>query len=145
MQSTQAAVADKQNDKQAIRQLVDKWLAASKTGDVETLNSLMADDVLFIVPGREPFGKEAFAAGSEQMKDITMEAAIDIKEIEVAGEWAWMRSFLRMTFTRGEDSTKQSGHILTVLYKKSDGRWVIRRDANFVAPEKEKDATDEVA
>jgi uncharacterized protein (TIGR02246 family) len=137
MQSTQAAFADNQNDKLAIRQLVDTWLAASKAGDVETLNSLMADDVLFIVPGKEPFGKEAFAAGSEQMKDIKMDAAIDIKEIEVAGDWAWMRSLLRITFTRaGEDPAKHSGHILTILYKEADGRWVIRRDANFVAPEK---------
>ena len=33
------------------------------------------------------------------------------------------------------DATKLSGHILTVLEKDPDGQWVIKRDANFVAPE----------
>lgn len=126
-----------QNEKQAIRDLVNTWLEASKKGDSATLMKLMADDVLFITPGAEPFGKEAFAGGEEQMKNMTMEADIDIKEIEVAGPWAWMRSFLNVTFTpTGGTALKHSGHILTVLQKQPDGRWVIKRDANFVQPEK---------
>jgi uncharacterized protein (TIGR02246 family) len=138
MQSKPAPAADvSRSDEQAIRQLVENWLAASKSGDIATLNGLMADDVLFLTPGREPFGKEAFAAGSEQMKDTKMDADIDIKEIEVNGEWAWMRSFLKLTFTSaGGTSAKHSGHILTILRKQHDGNWVIARDANFVMPQK---------
>lgn len=125
-----------QNDKQAIRDMVYTWLEASKRGDSTTLLSLLADDVIFITPGREPFGKEAFEGGEQQMKDMNMEAEIDIKEIEVAGSWAWMRSFLTVTFTpTGGNPSKMSGHILTVLEKQPDGRWVIKRDANFVQPE----------
>jgi uncharacterized protein (TIGR02246 family) len=124
-----------QNDKQAIRDLVHSWLEASKRNDSATLQSLLADDVIFITPGREPFGKEAFA-DDQQMEGVKMEAEIDIKEIEVAGPWAWMRSFLNVSFTPAEGSpTKMSGHILTVLHKQ-DGRWVIKRDANFVQPDK---------
>jgi uncharacterized protein (TIGR02246 family) len=133
MQSKQAVAGD---DKQAIRASVDVWLAASKKGDLSTMLDLLADDVLFIVPGKEPFGKEAFAAANqEQMKDVEMDAAIDIKEIEVAGDWAWMRSFLEITFTHEGKAAKHSGHILTIWQKESDGRWVIKRDANFVKPE----------
>jgi len=126
-----------QDDKQAIREMVDTWLDASKRGDLTTLLNLLADDVLFIVPGQEPFGKEEFAAqNQEQMNDTKMEAKIDIKEIEVVGAWAWMRSFLRITFTRAEgEPAKLSGHILTILQKNPDGKWVIKRDANFVTPE----------
>jgi uncharacterized protein (TIGR02246 family) len=125
-----------QNDKQAIREMVHTWLEASKKGDSPALLNLLADDVIFITPGREPFGKEAFES-SQQMNDVTMEAEIDIKEIEVAGPWAWMRSFLKVTFTpAGGEPSKMSGHILTVLQKQPDGRWVIKRDANFVQPEK---------
>ena len=133
----QSEATVKQADEQAIREMVDTWLEASKRGDMTTLLKLLADDVLFIVPGKEPFGKEAFAAANQQqMKDTKMETAIDIKEIEVIGEWAWMRSFLKVTFTRSqEEPTKLSGHILTILHKRSDGQWVIKRDANFVAPE----------
>ena len=134
MQSKQSV---SQIDERAIREMVNKWLTASKSGDLATMLKLLADDVLFIVPGKEPFGKEEFAAShKEQMKDTQMEAAIDIKEIEVAGEWAWMRSFLNVTFTRpGEKPAKASGHILTILQKNADGNWVIKRDANFVKPE----------
>jgi len=126
-----------QDDKQAIREMVDTWLDASKRGDLATLLNLLADDVLFIVPGQEPFGKEEFAAQNrEKMNDTKMEAKIDIKEIEVVGAWAWMRSFLRITFTRAEgEPSKLSGHILTILQKNPDGKWVIKRDANFVTPE----------
>jgi uncharacterized protein (TIGR02246 family) len=125
-----------QDDKQAIRESVNAWLAASKKRDLATMLDLLADDVLFIVPGKEPFGKDAFAtANQEQMKDVEMDATIDIKEIEVAGDWAWMRSFLNITFTHEGKSTRHSGHILTVWQKNSDGRWVIKRDANFVKPE----------
>ena len=50
------------SEEQAIRNLVSTWLEASKTGDVRTILSLMADDVVFMTPGKEPFGKEAFAS-----------------------------------------------------------------------------------
>src|SRR3954454_8877201 len=45
----------------AIRTLVETWMAAAKAGDIATVLDLMTDDVIFMVPGREPFGKEAFA------------------------------------------------------------------------------------
>jgi uncharacterized protein (TIGR02246 family) len=129
------AVDDRQNEKQAIRDLVNNWLEASKKGDSETLQNLLADDVVFITPGREPFGKEAFSGHNDEMKNITMEANIDIKEIEVTGDWAWMRSYLEVTFTpAGGDPAKHAGHILTILQKQPSG-WVIKRDANFVQPQ----------
>jgi uncharacterized protein (TIGR02246 family) len=135
MQSTQPSEDGRQKDKRAIRETVDQWLEASQQGDVNTLLSLLADDVIFITPDREPFGKEAFASTSNENPE--MEAVIDIKEIEVAGDWAWMRSFLKVSFTLpGGDATKHSGHILTIFQKQPDGRWVIKRDANFVKPER---------
>jgi uncharacterized protein (TIGR02246 family) len=126
----------RQDDKQAIRDSVDRWLEASKKGDAKTLLSLLADDVLFITPGKEPFGKEQFAEANEQQaQEMKMEPSIDIKEIEVAGDWAWTRSFLNVTFMQAGKTNKLSGHILTIWQKKSDGTWVIKRDANFVKPE----------
>jgi uncharacterized protein (TIGR02246 family) len=136
MQSRQTIDESREKDKQAIREMVDRWLEASKKGDTGTLLSLLADDVIFITPEREPFGKEAFASGGDEMKNMKMEADIDIKEIEVAGDWAWMRSFLKVSFTpSGGNEMKHSGHILTIFQKQPDDRWVIKRDANFVKPE----------
>jgi uncharacterized protein (TIGR02246 family) len=122
-----------QNDEQAIRKLVDIWLAASQTGDLATVLTLMADDVIFMVAGKEPFGKDEFVAGSEKMKDVEMEAKSDIKEIKVLGDWAWMRNHLTVTFTPpGESETVKSGYVLTILRKGPDGNWVIARDANLL-------------
>jgi uncharacterized protein (TIGR02246 family) len=137
MQSRQTIDESREKDKHAIREAVERWLEASKQGDTNTLLSLLADDVIFITPQREPFGKEAFAGGGDEMKTMKMEADIDIKEIEVAGDWAWMRSFLKVSFTpAGGDPTKHSGHILTILQRQPDDQWVIKRDANFVRPER---------
>ena len=49
------------NDERAIRDLVATWMEASRAGDAAKVLSLMADDVIFQVPGREPFGKQEFA------------------------------------------------------------------------------------
>jgi len=125
-----------QSDEQAIRELVDTWLTASKKGDLATVLTLMSDDVIFMVPGKEPFGKEAFAAMNKEMKDINLEATSNIQEIKVLGEWAWMRNFLRVQFTPpGGNSTTHSGYILTILRKNPNGKWVIARDANLLMPE----------
>src|SRR4051812_14593489 len=50
------------DDERAIHDLVATWMSASQAGDTATVQSLMTEDVIFMVPGREPFGKEVFAA-----------------------------------------------------------------------------------
>jgi uncharacterized protein (TIGR02246 family) len=50
-----------QNDEQEIRQLVTTWMAATKAGDVDTVLSLMADDVVFLVPGQPVMPENDFA------------------------------------------------------------------------------------
>ncbi len=124
------------NDEQAIRDLVSTWLAASKRGDLATVLNLMSDDVVFMVPGAEPFGKEAFAAASRGMQGVQIDGTSDIAELEVLGDWAWMRNRLRMTITSPNGQLMvRSGYTLTVLRKKPDGQWVIARDANLLTLE----------
>jgi len=129
----------RESDEQAIRELVDKWLAASEKGDVAAVLPLMADDVIFMVPGREPFGKEEFAASNPEMKDIRLETRSDIQEIKVLGDWAWMRNHLEVSFTppNGE-ATLHSGYVLSILRKNPDGAWVLVRDANLLTPQTKK-------
>jgi len=126
------------NDKEAIRKLVDTWMAASQSGDLETVQSLMADDVVFMVPGKEPFGKDAFVALIKEMKNVRMEGASNIQEIKILGDWAWMRNRLTVTITPPNGKRViQSGYTLTILRKNTDGNWVITRDANLLTPETE--------
>ena len=49
-------------DEQEIRELVATWMSATKAGDLPTVLSLMTDDVVFLVAGQQPFGKQQFAA-----------------------------------------------------------------------------------
>lgn len=121
------------DDERAIRDVVDVWLDASKAGDLATVLSLMTDDVVFMVPGQKPFGKDAFAAASRGMKDVRIEAKSEIQEIQVLGDWAYLRNYLEMTVTPPGGAAKhQSGHILTILRKEPDGRWRLARDANLL-------------
>ncbi len=122
------------NDERAIRELVDTWLAARKAGDLPTVLGLMTDDVVFLVPGQKPFGKEAFEAASEGMRDVRMEGTSDIQEIQVLGDWAYLRNYLEMKMTPPGSSApvRRSGYTLTILRKEADGRWRLARDANLL-------------
>jgi uncharacterized protein (TIGR02246 family) len=120
-------------DECAIRELVDTWMKASRAGDTEIVLSLMSHDVVFMVPGREPFGKQTFAANSRSMDGVRLEGTADIRELEVLGDWAWLRNFLEITITPpGGAPVRRSGFTLTILRKEPDGRWVLARDANLV-------------
>jgi uncharacterized protein (TIGR02246 family) len=121
------------DDERAIRDLVDTWLAASKVGDLATVLNLMTDDILFMVPGREPFGKTEFASSFGAMRDTRIEGRSDIREIEVLGSWAFMRNHLEVSVTPASGTPiARSGYVLSILRKEADGRWRLARDANLL-------------
>jgi uncharacterized protein (TIGR02246 family) len=124
-------------DERAIRELVDTWMVASKAGDVSKVLSLMSDDAIFMVPGQKPFGKDAFAAVSKPQSNFTIDGRSDIQEIQVLGDWAYMRNHLTVTMTPrdGGKPIRRSGYTLTILRKQLFGSWVLVRDANLMAPE----------
>jgi uncharacterized protein (TIGR02246 family) len=122
------------DDERAIRELVAAWMAATKAGDHEAVLSLMTDDVVFMVPGREPFGKAAFAAASKGMPSVSIEGSSDIRELQVLGDWAYLRSYIEVTIrSAAAPATTRSGYTLTILRRQPDGRWRLARDANLVA------------
>lgn len=124
-------------DEKAIRQVVETWMTASKAGDVQTVLDLMADDVVFMVPGQEPFGKDAFKAAAETMKDVHMAGENDIREIKVLGDWAYLRNHIDMRMTPADGKTmRRSGYTLTILRKLPTGHWVLSRDANLLTEKK---------
>jgi uncharacterized protein (TIGR02246 family) len=121
------------DDERAIHELVATWMEASQAGDIETVLSLMTDDVVFMVPGREPFGKEAFAAASQGIKGVRMEGTNDIRELNVLGDWAFLRNQIAITMTPpGCAPVRRAGYTLTILRKGTDGRWRLARDANLL-------------
>jgi len=124
------------DDEQAIRTLVETWFSASKSGDSATILDLMTDDVIFMVSGQKPFGKAAFAATMKSMRQVRMDGAYHIQEVNVLGEWAYLRNYIRLEVTPADGATvHRSGYTLTILRKESDGRWRLARDANLLSRE----------
>jgi uncharacterized protein (TIGR02246 family) len=121
------------DDERAIRDVVDRWMAASKAGDTAAVLDLMTDDVIFMTPGREPFGKEEFEVQSASLKDMKIDGRAETLEIEVLRDRAWIRNRLDMTMTpAGGEPVHRAGYTLTILKRCDDGRWRLFRDANLV-------------
>ncbi|MDQ7977797.1 SgcJ/EcaC family oxidoreductase [Paraburkholderia sp. SARCC-3016] len=121
-------------DERAIRNLVDSWLAATRAGDLATLSSLIADDAVFMVCGEKPFGKAAFMAEMDNLKPAHFEATSNIEELQILGDWAFLRNCLDVTMTLpgNTQSARRAGYTLTILRKEPDGKWRLARDANLM-------------
>jgi uncharacterized protein (TIGR02246 family) len=126
------------SDEEAIRSLVATWMEASSRNELERVLELMAEDVVFIGAGRPPMrGRAAFAAASRaQTARGRIEGRVEVQEVRVFGQWAYCWNELTVTKygAEGEAPLRLRGPALSILRKEPDGRWVIYRDANMVAP-----------
>jgi len=121
------------DDERAIRGLMAALVAASQAGDVDTALGLMTEDAVLMVPGSEPFGREVFAKGLQRLKGVRMEGTNEIRELEVLGDWAYVRTYVQITATPpGGKPARRAGYTLTILRKQPDGRWLVARDANLL-------------
>jgi uncharacterized protein (TIGR02246 family) len=93
----------------------------------------MTEDVVFMVPGREPFGREVFESAANAKSTPRIQGTCEIVEIQVLGGWAYTRNRIEMTISppTGEP-VRRSGYTLTLFRKEADGRWLLARDANLV-------------
>ncbi|MDB6111918.1 MAG: SgcJ/EcaC family oxidoreductase [Pedosphaera sp.] len=127
------------DDKQQIRDLIATWLRATAAGDLPQILKLMAEDVVFLLPGQPPMrGRDAFAAGfAAASQRVRIEGTSDVQEIEIAGDWAycWNRLTVKVTPVSGGSPQLRTGYTLTILRKQPDGNWVVARDANMLTAE----------
>lgn len=125
------------SDEQESRHLVATWIEATKAGDTDTVLSLIADDVVFLVTGQPPMiGKAAFATAMQAQSGQgrpQFEGNSEIQEVQVLGDWAFMWTKLTVVFTPpgATQSITRAGNTLTIL-KKQSGKWVLARDANML-------------
>lgn len=98
---------------------------------------IMTDDVVFLVPGREPMGKAEFSAlsrvpiGAPRPK---FDSNSEIQEVQVSGDIAYLWSRLSVTVTPAgaSQSTERAGYTLTV-FRRVGGNWLLARDANLLS------------
>jgi uncharacterized protein (TIGR02246 family) len=123
-------------DEQAIRDLVAQWHAATAAGDVETVLTLMSEDVVFLVPGKPPMnGRDTFEKGLRSvLQSHRIESTGEIKEIEVSGDLAYCLTSLtvKMIPVGNGDANTRSGNTLTIFHKQTDKSWLLVRDANLL-------------
>jgi uncharacterized protein (TIGR02246 family) len=124
-------------DERAIREVHSTWVAAVNAGDLGCLLSLMADDVVFLNPGRAPFGRDGFPAGfSAAHERARIDCISELEDIVVVGEVAYTlsRDPLSVTPRAAGETTQLAGHRIAIYRKQPDGRWLLARDAHTLSP-----------
>jgi uncharacterized protein (TIGR02246 family) len=124
-------------DEQAIRNLVALWHSATAAGDVDTVLSLMAEDVVFLAVGRPPMrGRDSFESGLRKLLTThRVESTGQVQEVEVSGDLAycWTDLTVRIVSQSDGNAATRSGSALSILRRQASGAWVMVRDANLLA------------
>ena len=124
------------SDEQAIRDLVALWHSATASGDVDTVLSLVAEDVVFLVAGRPPTrGRGSFESGLRKLLSTHhVESTGVVQEIEISGDMAycWTDLTVRIVRESGDNPATRTGSALSILRKQAGGAWVVVRDANML-------------
>lgn len=123
-------------DEQAIREVHATWIEAVNAADIERLLTLMADDVVFLNPGRAPFGRDGFAPvflGAHEQ--FVIRCVSEPVEVTVAADMACTisRDSLTITPRAGGETGHLAGDRMTIYRKQADGRWLLARDLHTLA------------
>jgi uncharacterized protein (TIGR02246 family) len=119
----------------AIERLHQQDIAATLPGDPGLLASLWTDDAVRIRPGgRIDVGRAAIRAADDRATARSPQGRVltyvpVVKEIRVAGEWAfeWGTFSSSYRLTPAAEVQKVRGTVLRVLRKQSDGTWKFAR------------------
>jgi uncharacterized protein (TIGR02246 family) len=120
--------------KDQVRQVMEEWRRRTAVKDVDGLLALTTEDVVFLTPGHEPFGKAEFAAGlREVLAKARIESTQDVKELRTFGDtaYAWSHLSVDLFPAGGGPKVHSSGYVLSVFRRSSAGVWQLARDANL--------------
>jgi uncharacterized protein (TIGR02246 family) len=124
-------------DEQSIRNLVALWHSATTVNDIDTVLSLMAEDVIFLSAGNSPMqGRDTFGVAlREVLQRCRIESTGEIKEISISGSLAycWANLIVRLIPLAGGATLVRTGSAMSILCKQADGSWLVTRDANMLA------------
>jgi uncharacterized protein (TIGR02246 family) len=134
-QQTNQASGAAPADMEAINQLHQRDMEASKKWDVETLVSLWADDIVSIPQDGQPLiGKEANRNSLLKLREASsdidiVEYNLSFNEVKVVGDWAfeWGTFSGTIRLKDGGEPSQSSGKLFRVLKRDADGSWKIAR------------------
>ena len=124
-------------DEREIHEVHSIWIDAVNAGDLASVLTLMADDVVFLNPGKAPFGRDGFSANfSAAQQQVRIRCSSELEEVVVVGEVAYTlsRDVLSVTPRAGGKAMQLAGHRITVYRKQPAGHWRLARDAHTLSP-----------
>ncbi len=120
-------------DEEAIRNLVGlKWAAAWAAGDATAIAEFYAEDATLFPQDQLPIvGKAAIRSGYENIfKQFSVSGGSEVLELEVAGDWAFMRGSYTTAVVPKEGGApieEDRGNWLWIVKRQADGSWKIFR------------------
>lgn len=116
---------------ETIRQQHHRATSALSAGDLDSMMTVYADDVI-MMPPNEPAraGKAAIRSMWEDLLSaFGVEVSVNVEEVEVLDEWAFERGTFRMKLTprSGGAPVEDSGKYLDILRRQADGSWKYSR------------------
>ncbi len=113
-----------QADLEAVRALLDEYVAAENAGDVERILALTTDDGWASPPGEPPItGKEAWRSWWEDLyAEYNLQGNASDVEIQAFGSWGFIRGIWDATLTPKEGGEPQTSSYSFIV--------IVRRDAD---------------
>ena len=116
-------------DLAALEAIAQKYEAAYSAGDAEALVALHTDDAIRMPPNAPSLiGKEAIRVAYQATFDqFTGKITLSLKEVEFAGDWAFVRGASAVTLTpkAGGEPLQDEGKYLSIRKRQPDGSWKI--------------------
>ncbi len=132
--TTQHPQARRAAELAAVRELHRREIAATQAFDIETLLSLLTDDVVSLPPHQTPVvGKPAVRAMLESMREHSRNIEVlgyeqNWQQVHLEGDYAFEWGAFVSTIRRnGQETVRQTFNVLRVLRRQADGSWKIQR------------------
>ncbi|WP_104666560.1 YybH family protein [Ensifer adhaerens] len=114
----------------SIETTIKAYETALNANDIDAILDLYGADPIFM-PQHAPalIGRDAVRTGYAQVFDtIKLQIRFDVHELEVAGDWAWVRtSSAGRTRILAADVTIEEGNNELFVFRREAGAWKIHR------------------
>jgi ketosteroid isomerase-like protein len=124
---TEGLETDVDVDKEAIYAWYDQKTETTNTGNFDGLKSLFSENVVFMPPDEPLYkGWEAYREWAQPFfEEFDIEENISYEEIEVSGDWAFIRTSytMRSTPKAGGEPVLGNGKAIWLFKRQADGSW----------------------
>jgi len=131
-QAPPAPSAPAASDREKITAIEGRIQAAFAAGDADAVAAEYTEDALLMPPDNpSQVGRAAIAAVYRAyFKDFKCSIKTEVQEVEVAGDWAFMRGLFTTVVTPKAGGPLQGGHgkYLVIARRGADGVWRFARD-----------------